>query len=399
MREQLIEILRSGETSAKGRVGAEFEYFIVDADYRAVDYPTVAGILEELAPEAVVTTYEKDDLLGLRFEHFAITLEPGSQFEISVDVTDTLEALFERRRFLFDRLEPLLKARGLKLLATGYQPVTPIGEISLLPKDRYRWMHDYFESCGPLAHDMMKGSAAQQIAIDYRDEKDFVDKMRLGNILGLLQASRLDHTTYWAGKPYPGVNARLHIWNACDEDRCCQQYGAFEKDFGYAAYADYLLSVPPIFLDGKPTGRKILSQLPHRNDRATADHLMSMVFPFVRAKHYIEIRTLDSLPAPYDRAAVAFFKGLLADPANVRTLVDRYAAVTEAGFDGLKNALLESHNPDFLGESVDQHLAKLIRLAEQGLPSEEKKDLSPLAGLDRPLGEVLGRDLAPREVI
>jgi glutamate--cysteine ligase len=223
--------------------------------------------------------------------------------------------------------------------------------------------------------------------------------MRLGNILGLLLASWLDNTTHWAGRPYTGINARLHIWNDCDLDRCCQRYGAFEKDFGYAAYADYLLSVPPIFLDGRPTGRKTLGELAHEKNRATADHLMSMVFPFVRAKHYLEIRTLDSLPAPYDRAAVAFFKGIFSDPITVSALAGRYGAVTEEVFDRLNRDLLRTRDPQFLGAPLSSHLDELIPLAEKGLMEAEKQELAPLKALDRPLVEVLGRELAQRVVI
>ena len=69
----------------------------------------------------------------------------------------------------------------------------------------------------------------------------------------------------------------------------------FDEGFGFAAYADWLLSTPPIFItrpDAHPTGSMTAAEAyaDAPMDKADIEHLMSMVWPDVRLKRYVEIR-------------------------------------------------------------------------------------------------------------
>ena len=50
-------------------------------------------------------------------------------------------------------------------------------------------------------------------------------------------------------------------------------------------------------------------------------HAMSMVFPDVRLKSYVEIRPADSMPIPYVLAYAALIKGLFYGKSSLETLV------------------------------------------------------------------------------
>lgn len=69
---------------------------------------------------------------------------------------------------------------------TGYQVVSKISEIELLPKERYQHMFNYFKNKGRYAHNMMKGTAALHINLDYCNEEDFRKKIRTAYFLSPL---------------------------------------------------------------------------------------------------------------------------------------------------------------------------------------------------------------------
>ena len=59
------------------------------------------------------------------------------------------------------------------MVTAGYQPASKVETLSLIPKERYRFMDRYFEKIGPYGRQMMRGTAATQVSIDYFSEEDF----------------------------------------------------------------------------------------------------------------------------------------------------------------------------------------------------------------------------------
>ena len=71
-------------------------------------------------------------------------------------------------------------------------------------------------------------------------------------------------------------------------------------------------------------------------------HAMSMVFPDVRLKSYVEIRPADSMPIPYVLAYAALIKGLFYGKSSLETLVRSCAGISESDVAKAKDALMES---------------------------------------------------------
>ena len=118
------------------------------------------------------------------------------------------------------------------------------------------------------------------------------------------------------GSRRPHALMRTEIWKYCDPDRCNSVPGIFDEGFGFEDYAAYLLDVPAIVAlddDGEArydtrTFGEIFARRAMTDDEVF--HAMSMVFPDVRLKSYVEIRPADSMPIPYVLAYAALIKGL-----------------------------------------------------------------------------------------
>ena len=111
-------------------------------------------------------------------------------------------------------------------------------------------------------------------------------------------------------------------------------------------------------------------------------HAMSMVFPDVRLKSYVEIRPADSMPIPYVLAYAALIKGLFYGKSSLETLVRSCAGISESDVAKAKDALMESgYAAEVYQRSAAEICDELITLARRGLPAAEWCFLDPLAEL------------------
>ncbi|MGM0395675.1 MAG: glutamate--cysteine ligase [Bacillota bacterium] len=385
--------IRSGEKRIEDfKVGVEMEHFAIWKDsLRTVSYYGENGIQEillEMLPNGWKGSYEDDYLLGLRKDNIAITLEPGSQLEVSIDSARTIEELEKGYLFFLNEIYPLLEKRGQALVTLGYHPVTRIDEIKLLPKKRYDLMFNYFKNKGSHAHNMMKGTGAFQVAIDYSDEDDYRKKYTTLNALAPVFYAVFENALFFEGKPCKTHNLRAYVWMNCDNDRAGTVEGALEKDFSYRDYGVYIIERPPIFTvkNGEiiPTGDKRVKDIldPDVTEKEELEHLLSMFFPDVRTKKYIEIRMMDSIPYPLNFAAVALIKGLFYDENNLQYLNDATRDITMDQVYRTKVDMLEKGLHATLNSRTLLEWGKwLLELAKEGLNTDEKEYLLPLANL------------------
>ena len=88
IRDKIIDYIRSGEKAEKDyAIGFEIENFIVDKNNNAITYWDDGGvkdILEDLIKIGYEAVFVDDVLLGATKGKTAISLEPGSQFELSI---------------------------------------------------------------------------------------------------------------------------------------------------------------------------------------------------------------------------------------------------------------------------------------------------------------------------
>lgn len=383
--------LRAGAKPACRALGIELEHICVNAQGRPLAYSEPGGVrdvLRALSSDYPQTTVHDGDLLGVARPGMAVTIEPAAQLELSAgpfeSMADALCAFQDFEADVARALEPV----GGRVLTLGYDSAMRAVDKELIPKARYEFMDRYLSAVSPWGPRMMRGSASTQVSIDYVDETDCMAKMRAAQTLAPLFALMCDNSPVFEGAPRPHALMRTEIWNGVDPDRCGAVPGMFEDGFGFEDYAAYLLDVPAIVAvdaDGKTRyDTRTFGEI--YADRAMTDddvlHAMSMVFPDVRLKSYVEIRPADSMPVRYAVAYAALVKGLFYNEnsfAAVRRLLEGASAADVAA---AKTALMkQAYEAQVYGHPVAELADAVIDLARNGLSAGERPYLDPLAQL------------------
>lgn len=393
------EIASGAVSPGLGRIGVEIEHIIVRDDGSAVSYSEPEGvrnILEELAPSYDECTMSEGFLIGLARPDSTITIEPAGQLELSISPYDDLrriQGVYEEFR---SRLDPMLARRGMHAESLGYHPTTRARDLELIPKERYRLMDAWFKNTGKHGICMMRGSASAQVSVDYVDEADAILKFKIANLLGPLFSFITDNAPVFEGKTGTGRMARTRIWNDVDAERSMVVSYLFEHGFDtpytFLDYAHYIYDAHPILntrgdrscSTGDKTAAELCEQQDHLLDRTETLHLLSMFFPDVRLKHYIEVRMADSMPEEYTLAYAALVKGIFYDHDNLADLSKRFRAahVDDKSVPAAKAALMEdAWLADVFGMPAYRWLDDLIAMAWRGLPAFEQTYLEPLARL------------------
>lgn len=374
------------------KIGVEFEHFVVYKDtLKTVSYygeNGVAETLHDLEKLGYKGSYEGEYILGLEKGNKVITLEPGSQFELSIKAQKHIKDIEIEYLEFFRDLVPILESKNQQIMAVGYHPETKIEEIKLLPKKRYDFMFNYFKTAGTMAHNMMKGTSALQVSLDYSSEEDYLKKFRVTNALSPVIYAMFDNGLYFEGKQYEKHNIRALIWKNCDIDRSGVVPNSLKDDFSFKKYAEYVLNVPPILIakdgDVESTGKLLVKDVLDVENYSTEEleHLLTMVFPDVRTKRYIEIRMMDSVPYPLNLAAIALWTGLLYDE---KTLDKVYEYIKDISIDDVNSAKEEMLDKGLLAKLGDKTLLEIgkhiVSLAKEGLVEEDIKYIIPLEGM------------------
>lgn len=386
--EKIVDFIKSGEKDEKDfKVGFEVEHFVVDKhSLETVRYEGENGIrksLEELKDLGYEGIYEGEYIMGLHKDGASISIEPAAQFEISLDSQNSVDKLFETYKKTMAEIIPIFDKKGQLLVEVGYQVKDKIADIPRIPKERYKFMYEYFEKyAGPMAHNMMKGSASLQVAIDYSDEDDFRKKYFLANALAPFFYSIFDNAYIFEGEVYENHNIRQTIWENCDKDRTGIYPFSFDNDLSYEKYAKKILATPSIFIkkDGKDiaTDEKTFEEI---FDQDLSDemvfHALSIVFPDVRVKKYIEIRMPDNMPFPYNFAAVSLIKNIFYDKEVLDYAYNLLAGFTYQKAQDLKKiTVLRGIQAMYEDKKIYEWMLEII-----GQIKEDRRYIDPLRDL------------------
>lgn len=412
-RERLISFFESGTKKATelGNLGVEVEHFVVAQDGTPISYePTDANVgirdvLDHLSAWYPHKTFNsRHDLLGLLGEEGSITLEPAAQLELSAApykrIAD-VKGAYERFR---NRVDSFLEARGARIRTGGYHPTRRAQEMTLIPKERYAYMDSYFARIGTHGDRMMRASASTQVSVDYVNEADAVRKMRVAAALAPILAAICDNTRTYEGKDNNMPIRRLTLWREVDGLRCGTIPHIFEEGFGFGAYADWLLGVPPIFVtrpaSDDPHGARIrpffvqpaaeaYSDSPM--DDADVEHLISMFWPDVRLKRFVEIRPADCVPQEQVLGYTALIKGIFYSEESLSAVeeelgVDAQTRATHGAWgitnEDVTNAIAQIQERGLSAEVYGKHILswerQLFSLAYRALPPNERVYLAPL---------------------
>lgn len=371
------------------RVGLEFEKIGVDStSCRAVPFSGPDGVerlLERLAEEfGWSPLLEGDRVVGLKRGQSRITLEPGAQLELSEEPHDTLHSLAGSVRDHIRELHSVTDPAKIAWVGYACQPVSAWNEIELLPKARYAIMDRYEPEGGDLWRTMMRGTAALQLNLDYRDEEDAMAKYRLSMALSPLLTALYANSCISEGKRNGFLTRRAYVWQHTDPQRCGFIERLYHGDSGFEDYIDFALDVPMLFvvrkgcwvdIGGRLTFRQYLDS-GYQDYRATWEdwvlHL-STIFTEARFKPYLEVRGADCPLPELVMTFPALLKGILYDKQS------RTAAWDLLGnWSNFQRQVLylkiSREGPSTLvqGVPIRERILDILRLSREGLQRQAK---------------------------
>lgn len=377
---------------AQWRVGIEAERFgLVSARGEPLHYDGDAGIMgifQKLvaergwSPESEVVG---GPVVSLSRDNAAVTLEPGSQLELSgaphVDVHALAREVFDHARELREVSDPL----GIRWLGLGFQPTARQDELGWVPKFRYGIMRVYLASRGAFAHDMMRRTATVQANFDYADENDALRKLRVALRLSPVVSTMFANSPFVEGRTFGGKSRRMMVWLDVDPDRQGLLPALWNPGASLRDYVEWALDVPMFLFKRRGsfvqnTGQSFRSFMRdgfQGHTAGLADWAMHLntLFPEVRLKRTLEVRGVDSVPLNLMPALPALWTGLLYDDTS---LEQAESLTADWRFDDLQ-ALRERGamlglDATFGGVRLAKTAERVVQIARDGLVRRGRLD-------------------------
>nr|WP_314072401.1 glutamate--cysteine ligase [uncultured Roseococcus sp.] len=396
---QLAEWFASGsKPRADWRIGTEHEKIgFRRADFSPPSYEHlgIGALLEGIMAKGWDPIRDGDNVIGLTRNGCSVSLEPGGQFELSGGPVEDLHATrLETASHLRD-VHEVAGPLGLGFAGIGFNPVARREDMPWMPKSRYSIMRRYMPLKGNLGLDMMLRTATVQVNLDFGDEADMVEKLRVSLALQPLATALFASSPLREGKPSGYKSLRGHVWSDTDPDRTGIPGLVFEEGFGFERFAEYALDVPMYFVarDGKlhdVAGQSFRTFMKKGLDglegiEATmgdvADHVTT-VFTEVRLKKFLEMRGSDSGSEAMLLAEPALWVGLIYDDA-----AQKAARALTKGWSVAEMHALRAEAPKLAldatvaGRKLRDVARDVLAIAESGLKARglgEEAYLAPL---------------------
>ncbi len=326
----------------------------------------------------------------------SVTFEPGGQLEVRTVASRSPGATVRSARGALGLLHAAAADRGIRLLARGMDPETDAEAVPLgLTSPRYRRQLRHYATVGPWGRRMMLNSAAVHVNVDLGGRA--VRRWAVANRMAPYLTAIFANSPRAAGVE-PGLrSARAEQWRHLDPSRT----GVFgdESDpareyLAFAMAARDFLGAPD-----EEEARPFRASWEAGADLAAWRAHLTTLFPEVRPRRYLEIRSVDALPAVWLPAPVVLVTGVLYDPVALREAhrllppadAARLAAAGRSGlgdpeladtalqlFDlALEGAARQARDRD-TGDAVEVARAFRARFTARGEdPGHEPDDLDP----------------------
>jgi glutamate--cysteine ligase len=418
--DDLLVLFHEAETPREQwRVGTEAERIAVCRNGGAhlpYEGPTsVVAIFERLiADHDWEPIRERPDgpVIALRRGEGSVTLEPGSQIELSgAPFRSIYDGQDESEEHWAD-LQPVLDELGLVWLGLGSHPFGTVDELGWVPKMRYAVMREYMPTRGRMAGDMMTKTSTVQANLDYDDEERAMRMLRVGLRTQPIVTAMFANSPWNEGRQSGYKSYRSLAWLHMDPDRSGLLPFAWKDYPKYVDYVEWALDAPMFLVkrDGVPhynVGQTFRSFMEDGFEGIRANYgdwveHLSTLFPEVRLKSTLEYRGADGQRPELAFSLPALWKGLLYDDDSFRALegiVDRFTyEEVEAQRDAIARHGVQTK---FMGRDAVDWAGEVLELAEAGLQraGERNEDGEDESALLAPLRALLERGRSPADVL
>ncbi len=404
---KICDYIRSGETK-KQRLGLELEHFVCDDKFNVAPYSLMCDFFVFLSSKELGELYyEEGNILGIKCNEYDLTLEPAGQLEISVCPQSEIAEIERIYKDFCNIFECFFNEKGYKLIRKGVHPLVEKSskspfEFDLIPKTRYKYMDEYFKSSGKFGAYMMRATASAQISVDFESENDAMRKLsilqKISPFLSLITENRsfVDHI-----KPFENHLLRTQIWNDLDADRCGYLPNSLNCNYKYKDYAEYIYNKPLICTkDDKKVislGNKTANEYFKGKELNDVDYIISMFFPNIRLKKFLEIRVADSMELPQFLGYCALIKGLVYSKQSIDKISETFDWI--CGIDTLykieKSLSKQGLSAEINGKSATYYIEQLFAIAESALSEQDKcylAKLKPLFLLEKEYFSIVSED-------
>jgi len=336
--------------------GAELELLAFDSESHAISpiFPGANGM-----PATLDLAREVGSRLGwaehvsdkgvprFRAQHGgALTFEPGGQLEYASGVHLSVDGLLRDLCAVETVLTEAGDARGMLLMPVGVDPFNgPDAAPLQLDAPRYSRMARYFASIGIDGARMMRQTASVQVNVGGIPVRE---RWVAANAIAPWLVALFANSSRYAGVDTACASYRSETWRGVDVSRT----GVFAGGDSVGEYARFALGARAFLADdaAPPFGALRDDQL---SDETLEAHL-STLFPEMRPRGYLEIRSLDAIGAQARTVAVALIAGSLADETAAHEVAELLGPPDEdllrrAGRYGREDPRIAAATPDLIG--------------------------------------------------
>ncbi len=390
------------------KISMEYERIPISrTSFKTVDYwggGGVKDILERFAQENCWDyILDQNNIIGLAKGHDTITLEPGSQIELSIKPERTIFQIKNK----IDRIDECLKSvmsPDIQILNYGVSPYSTYKSIHLIPKRRYRVMANYL--WGILSDVMMRETAGIQCCIDFKSEEDAMRKYKLANKLSPFMTAMFANSPIRGGVDTGYKSFRALSWMNTDNDRC-GFYGKISEEFSFDDYIDCIMKTPMIFihregqpveLNGNITFEEFMNEGYEGFYPTLEDYELqaNLCFPEVRMRNFIEIRNHDCVGGDLQYAIMAIYKGIMYDNNAMSECEELFNHLQYKDFSELRyNVPKQGLQAKIKHTEIKDYAKEIVNIARKALKEAQTGEELFL----NPLDDLTMKGLSPADII
>lgn len=336
-------IFNYSENTQPGLVGIELEVFPFKKSENSVlpvPFSEYIEILISTSKDLGGTPIYEEEINGIRrLKKIAFPngdnfqFEPGGQIEIIINPCKNLPELEVRLASKQSLLSEISKAHGIYFTQHGTNPFFDTEELGLQnPKSRYQFLQNYLDEISDYGRKMMRLTGSLQINLDSgKNEETCVKRIVAANLISPFATALFANSSVTSGIKGNMKSFRAYIWQHLDSKRTGilplkKITESWKKDTVIEEYLNFSLEAPIIYFQKGSSGfpskftfgywieNPIESQIPKLKD---FEQHLSLLFPEVRLRKYLELRSVDAPPDDWQMIPVYFYTGLLYNPATL----------------------------------------------------------------------------------
>lgn len=309
-----------------------------------------------------------------------LSFEPGGQLEFSSKPYGCLSEAITRTRLVQSKVDRHLKEVGnVTMTQVGLNPWHTVEEIGLqMNKSRYIAMNEFFSAISPFGPRMMRQTCTVQVNLDFGRSEVVMAKRYLASLLLAPFSGAVFNNSAMTAKASSGMTGlRSKVWRHMDPTRTgvpdlSYLKRTLSKEACVQTYFDFVMAARVVFVTG--LDYRVMHQQVSwadwmRNgidgvypDASDFETHMSLLFPEVRARGFLELRSVDCQSRVWQFVPAGWWTGLLYDAAACDQVIELLLP-----YETKMTELLDAAAQGLTHPVLNEDSKKLMTIAFEGL--------------------------------